>query len=245
MPIFHKLILGLTNIVEMNVIQIGSNKGNDDFTRLIKHRQNKSKIEKIILVEPLSVHHDALKSCYRGFHYIIEKIAITDDETTKELTFFYHINDGPGYEVASLSKEHILKHAKYNSKLTEDGIREEIVPCLSINQLFEKNSLADIDILFIDAEGYDDRIIKSINFNKYNVMNIIYENLHINNIALTNFLQMKGFNIQPKWGKNKYSSLAVNKNNNSDNTYIDLQSDDHFGLLTKFRKQLRKIKLFL
>lgn len=191
----------------MNIVQIGSNKGNDDLTPIVK--EYSEIITNLILVEPLSVHFTSLKECYKDTKHIIEQAAITDDESVKELTFFYHKEDGPGYEVASLNKEHILKHVIYNPKLTIDGIVEELVPCYTINTLLDKHDLLDIDILFIDAEGFDDKLIKSINFGKYNIINIIYENLHINNDDTISYLNSKGYNIDKNWGSNGWSSLAV------------------------------------
>lgn len=193
----------------MNVIQIGSNKGNDDLTKLIF--PYKSLINKLILIEPLSVHHHSLTECYKDYPYIIEQIAITPNNNLKSLSFYYNIHDGPGYEVASLSKEHILKHVVFNPKLTEDGIKEEIVPCMTINQLCEKHNIKDIDILFIDAEGFDDVIIKSIDFEKLNIINLIYENLHINNNEIIVYLNSKNYDVQSNWGSNGWSSLAVKK----------------------------------
>ena len=40
----------------MVVVQIGANRGNDDFTEIIKNK----KIEKLILVEPLDFHNQSL-----------------------------------------------------------------------------------------------------------------------------------------------------------------------------------------
>jgi len=191
----------------MNIIQIGPNKGNDDLTPIILTYSEI--IENLILVEPLSVHFPDLKECYKNVKHVIEQAAITDDESIKNLTFYYHKEDGPRYEVASLSKEHILKHVIFNPKLTEDGIIEESVTCYTINNLLDKYNLLNIDILFIDAEGFDDRLIKSINFEKYTITNIIYENLHIDNNSIINYLVSKGYSINKNWGSNGWSSLAV------------------------------------
>jgi FkbM family methyltransferase len=191
----------------MIIAQIGSNKGYDELTGLIENSLGKSAVRKLILVEPLDVHHDSLRKCYDGLPYVIEQLAISDSETSKTLTFYYHTEDGPGYEVSSLKKEHILKHSRY----TEDGLREVAVPCLTLNQLLEKHGAYTVDILFIDAEGFDDKIISSINFEKYNVINIIYENLHINKRPTIELLHSKGYDIQPRWGLNGWSTLAFKR----------------------------------
>ena len=171
--------------------------------------ENRSQISKLILVEPLSVHHEQLSRCYQGFPYVMEKVAIVEKMNQKEISFFYHINDGPGYEVASLSREHILKHASINPNLTESGIVEEKVPCLTVAQLLDRHQISSVDLLFIDAEGFDDVIIKSIDFSRYQINNIVYENLHINKNDLENYLKTRGYSVTPKWGKNGWSTWAL------------------------------------
>lgn len=191
----------------MNIVQIGSNKGSDDLMHIVL--ENRSEISKLILVEPLSVHHEQLSRCYQGIPFTIEKIAIVANPNQKEISFYYHRNDGPGYEVASLSREHILKHAYCNPNLTESGIVEEKVPCLTVAQLLDRHQISVVDLLFIDAEGFDDVLIKSIDLNNYNIKNIVYENLHINKNELESYLKDRGYSITPKWGANGWSTWAV------------------------------------
>jgi FkbM family methyltransferase len=192
----------------MNIIQIGTNRANDDITPLIN--QYSSILNKFIAVEPLSVHHPTIKECYKNIHQlIIEGIVITPFPKEEKLTFYYHKEDGPGFEVASTNKEHILKHVIYNPKLTEEGIVELNVDCLTLNQLFKKYDLIDIDILYIDAEGLDFDLIKSIDFDKFNIINIIYEHLHIDGEKAIKFLESKGYNTIRNYGHNGWSHAAV------------------------------------
>jgi FkbM family methyltransferase len=192
----------------MNIIQIGTNKANDDITPIITHYS--SILNKFIAVEPLSIHHPQIKECYHNIpQLIIEGIAITPIPTSQKLTFYYHKEDGPGYEVASTSKEHILKHVIFNPKLTEDGIVTLSVDCLTLNQLFEKYDLVNIDVLYIDAEGLDFELIKSIDFNKFNIINIVYEHLHIDGEKAIEFLELKGYTTIRNYGHNGWSHAAV------------------------------------
>jgi len=192
----------------MNIIQIGTNKANDDITNII--HQYSSILTKFIAVEPLDVHHSQIKECYKNIpQLIIEGIAITPSPTDEKLNFYYHKDDGPGYEVSSMNKEHILKHVIFNPKLTEDGLVELKVNCLTLNQLFDKHDLKNIDILYIDAEGLDFELIKSIDYQKYNIINIIYEHLHINGEEAIKFLESKGYNTIRNFGHNGWSNAAV------------------------------------
>ena len=192
----------------MNIIQIGTNRANDDITPLVN--QYSSILNKFIAVEPLSVHHSTIKECYKNVsQLIIEGIAVTPTPTKEQLTFYYHKEDGPGFEVASTNREHILKHVIYNPKLTEDGLVELKVDCLTLNQLFDKHALTNIDILYIDAEGLDFELIKSIDFNRFNIINIIYEHLHIDGEEAIKFLESKGYSTIKNYGHNGWSHAAV------------------------------------
>lgn len=194
----------------MNIVQIGTNKGYDDITPIVM--EYVSVLNKFISVEPLSVHHQSIKDCYKEVpQLIIEEIAIVPYPKEEKLTFYYHSEDSPGYEVASTNKEHILKHSVFNPKLTEDGIVEVQIHCLTLNQLFEKHNLLDIDILYIDAEGLDFDIIKSIDFLKFNITNIVYEHLHIDGEEAIKFLESKGYNTIRNYGHNGWSHAAVKK----------------------------------
>ena len=85
------------------------------------------------------------------------------------------MDDGPGFEVASVDINHITKH--YPN--TVDRVVKTSIESITINDLFEKHNLSKIDILFIDAEGIDDIIIRSIDFSKIEINQIYFENLHI------------------------------------------------------------------
>lgn len=191
----------------MVFVQIGANQGHDDLMQIA--RENRTRLSKLILVEPLSVHHAALRHGYSGYPVTVEHLAIVDDPALQQVSFFYHVEDGPGYEVSSLSREHILKHVSCNPRLTEEGIVEEKVPAATLNQLLVRHGVSKIELLVIDAEGFDDRIIRSIDFGQFRIENIVYENLHIPRQALADFLKSKGYSIVPEWGKNGWSSWAI------------------------------------
>lgn len=191
----------------MIILQIGTNKGYDDITKYVFNY--KDILEKFIAIEPLVVHNISINECYKEIpQLIIENVAIVPRVVSPTMTFYYHQDDGPGFEVASSDKNHILKHQIYNSKLTEEGIIECTIPCMTINDMFEKHNLTKIDILYIDAEGMDFEIIKSIDF-KYDIVNIIYEHLHIDGEAAIKFLENKGYTTSRNFGHNGWSHAAI------------------------------------
>lgn len=185
-----------------NFIQIGTCIGNDDFINRLPEESFK-----LILVEPMSVHNKKISDKYKDIKHEIENLVIVEDDNIKDINFYYHLNDGPKYEVASIDKNHILKHGYSTIDLIEIK-----VPCITINNLFEKHKIDDVEFLWIDAEGQDEKIIKSINFTKYKIKNILFETLHIDTQSTINFLIEKGYSITNRVGLNGWDCIATLKN---------------------------------
>jgi len=181
------------------IVQIGAHKGYDDLTDIIKSSYNTDDIN-LILIEPQNEFNEHLIECYKNYNYIIENVVInTDNEinTTK----FYKCSGDLEKEISSINADHLRKHGK-------NTFSEVDIPCMTINNLLIKYEIKNIDILFIDAEGYDGDIIKSINFEIFNIENIFYENLHLNNNdEIIDFLQSKNYNVY----RNVLSNGWVNK----------------------------------
>lgn len=189
----------------MKIVQIGTCVANDDLTKIIENINP----EVLVLVEPMSIHNKKINECYsRIDNLFIENVAITTNNQ-EEMIFYYHKNDGPMYEVSSIDVNHILKHG-----YDKNGIVELKVKCVTISQLFEKYSLKKIDILFLDAEGLDDEIIKSIDFLIYDISKIYFENLHLKDDKIYKYLEKSGYKVTKKMGHNDWSSLAEKKKPN-------------------------------
>ena len=196
----------------MIIVQIGTNRANDDVTEIVN--SYKDSLTKFIAVEPLQIHHNAIRECYKHIpSFILEGVAITPTETDERLVLYYHPADAPGYEITSTSKEHILKHNKpsNNHVFTKDDILELIVDCLTINKLLEKYNIDEVDMLYIDVEGLDLELIKSIDFGVYIIHNIAYEHHHINKKDSIKFLESKGYSVNTGYGKGKSQYIATKK----------------------------------
>ena len=189
----------------MNIVQIGANKGNDDLSQLIGNVQP----QKLVLVEPMKLHNEDLLNHYSWVDNIFLENVVVEKETGKDVEFFYHVEDGPKYEVASLIREHIYPR---HPNLSDEGITSFIIQTININDLFEKYNLLNIDILFIDDEGYDDTIISTIDFEKYNITKLYFENLHIKNQNIYEYLENKGYSIEKNVGLYGWTSLAKKSN---------------------------------
>jgi FkbM family methyltransferase len=184
----------------MNLLQIGTNIANDYFSFLVKSIGNE-KIKNLILIEPQKSCNPQIHQCYIGYDFNLENIVINLDETIKKETFFISKYNW----LSSLKKEHIENH-----KTNETPIKVE-VDSITLNSLLDKYSITDLDILFIDSEGMDDKIIKSINFEKYNIKKIYYEHVHINNESLVDFLEKNGYVVTKPDYNDDLTSMAVKK----------------------------------
>jgi beta-1,4-mannosyl-glycoprotein beta-1,4-N-acetylglucosaminyltransferase len=177
------------------VVQLGTNNGKDDVNKFCKTVVP----SKIILVEPFAIHNDDIREQYINLPFTIENIAVSDTDS-KEITMYYTELDGPqrvynsvhgSYQVTSTSPEHLMKYYPRNA------LRQFSIPSMNINSLFEKHELTTIDYLFIDIEGLDLTVLKSIDFLKYNIRNIQIEHVHINQDELNSFMNIYGFKKKP------------------------------------------------
>ena len=196
-------------------IQIGANDGqmcDPIHGRIVEHDWSG------ILIEPIKFYFDKLCSCYReqkglffenvfiginseplDFYYIDPEIAETMD------------GDGPLNQWAnglgSFSREKIISSIQ-NNGFRGGEYRQNIpkfmasicsmkVSPITINDLVRKYRVHKIDLLQIDAEGYDYKIIMSIDFNLWKPRIINFENTAFNEEKKMcyKFLREKGYKL--------------------------------------------------
>ena len=137
------------------LIQIGANDGLrfDNINKFIKEFKPNS-----ILVEPIKEYFNELKQNYKNFENIFfENVAISVND---QINFLYKVNskDLDKYDehikgISSFDLRHLLKHGVKKSHITKEETKS-----ISITDLFKKYSF-NIDLLLIDAEGYDAEIV--------------------------------------------------------------------------------------
>lgn len=170
----------------MKVVQIGSNKSYDDLSNYLL--SNYENIEFGLFVEPNSFHIESIKECYQKYdNAIIENIAIkTPNYKENQLEIYYHTSD-PDYQISSCKIDHIeesLEWAKNNNKylhdMFKDGeIKSFLVDCITLDELFEKYKIKELDWLCLDIEGLDAEILLTFDFQKYKIRRIEFEHLHL------------------------------------------------------------------
>ena len=195
----------LKNIFEKkkinNLIQIGANDGDrfDILNYYIKKYQTKS-----LLVEPIKQIFEQLKKNYKNYNFItFDNSAIS---VNNEISYLYKVdslkiknygNHIPG--ITSFDKNHLIKHG-----VKKNHIIKEIVNSISIKELIEKHNFKEFELLFLDTEGYDGKIINDFFLNLTIRPIIILEYIHINNEIFKKLVT----NLE----KNKYLFFSINEN---------------------------------
>ena len=193
------------NFPDAQVLQIGAMDGiNFDDTRgfLDMYRW------KSILVEPVPAIFDELKENFKDRdNYIFEQCAITEEDgEIKMLTVPLDVieREGlhPGYK--GMSALYPLQNGFGSDYQRDIDVKAQfgvdiMVPTLTLNSLLDKHNLQNVDILICDAEGYDWKIFKQLDFNRIRpkVIRLEYINLTDEEKELTkNKLIENGYEIE-------------------------------------------------
>lgn len=196
----------------MNIVQIGANNGNDHVYDFVE--KNASKIKKLILVEPMPQLIPPLQWKYSKIlsNVEYENIVISGTESAEPLKFYYDMNSS--FETSTLDRNHLV-----GLGCPEKKIGTMLVPSLTFNQLMRKHNITELDALYIDAEGHDYHIIKSIDFKKYKVKMIYFESDHTDgtNKVTKNMEDLMNYfndnNYDFKWGRPNASATLKNISN--------------------------------
>ncbi|HCY74466.1 MAG TPA: hypothetical protein DHV28_00965 [Ignavibacteriales bacterium] len=170
-------------------IQIGANDGhwNDPIYKFIR-RDNWAGI----LIEPQKTIFERLINNYKNIKNLsFENAAIDAVEGEKSLFKISFSNSQWASGISSFIKNYVQKliDAGYIERMSEaekiilpsnreEWISEEKVKVTTLNNLINKYQVKKIDLIMIDAEGYDFEIIKTIPFELVKPTIIIYEHSH-------------------------------------------------------------------
>jgi FkbM family methyltransferase len=183
-------------------LQVGANDGrsNDPINYYIKKYGWKG-----ILIEPQKKIFSKLKNEYKKYkqNVIFENIAISSTKGEIEL---YVPKSEKKNSAASVKKNIVKNQLKLGSKSLENYK----VNCMTIEDLIKKHSIKKIDLLQIDAEGYDFEVLKTLSMKNIKPKIIHFEHGHLtprdcNNVTI--YLSKHNYSIY--WGGSQGDSIAI------------------------------------
>lgn len=204
----HDESLYIRNIQEIidsknytKVVQVGANDGciNDPIYEVVMRNKDKTKI---LLIEPQSNILEHLEKNY-ALHpeAHIANYAVGPDSLLSLYRIkpsYYglftkrYLHDSPNYRVpsgfSSFDKKHVIKHAEGNlpkNTKIDDAIEKLDVPSRDLLTILDTASWEEhkIDILQVDAEGMDDKVIYSCNIEVTQPQLINFERAHLSQQA--------------------------------------------------------------
>lgn len=169
----------LAGVEDLFFVQIGANDGviHDPLYRHITENRWRG-----ILVEPVKVYFDRLRTNYSGNDQLVfENVAISARDGVRE---FYRLREGLHYlprwaeGLGSFNRDVLMKH-RWAIPGIEDYIVTESVNCLSLATLLDRHQVRRVDLVMIDTEGYDFEIIRQLDFDRLSPRVLLYEHKHL------------------------------------------------------------------
>lgn len=158
-------------------VQVGANEGS---TEDPLYRQIRLKNWRGILIEPLKNEFEVLKNNYKDCNDLIfENVAISQKEELKPFYYVDNTQEGVPFWVTKLSSFDRSIPEQVLETVPEAKIKSFDVRCTTLEHLLEKNNVSKVDLLFIDTEGFDYEILKTVNFDKVVPSVVIYESRHL------------------------------------------------------------------
>ena len=183
------------------VVQIGANVGDspeDPLYAFLRRELSELDPERrqrttVVLVEPVVEYFDRLRAAYDGLPCVrFENAAIAETSGTRD---FFRMNADPvghGYpswltglgslreeRMTSLWDRYEMGHGQDDYEAIRRFVRDhrvvEPVRCLTFHDLVRRHAIEEIDLLQIDAEGYDYRILRTIDFTRIRPSFVNYE----------------------------------------------------------------------
>jgi FkbM family methyltransferase len=152
----------------MTFLQIGAfdGVGEDDLRELIVLHELRG-----VLVEPQPIAFARLQQTYRNQPQVtLLQAAIAEQEGTRK----FFVTRGEASMAASFDRAHLRKHG-----IPDEQIVAQEVPCHTVESALRAAGLQHVDLIQIDAEGYDWTIIRSIDFSRLQPRILRFEYRHM------------------------------------------------------------------
>jgi FkbM family methyltransferase len=163
---------------EAVVVQIGANDGSTGDPLLPFFASTRWRA---VLVEPIPRLNEALRARYAGRPEVaIERCAISDRDGHTEIFRLPDDPQSPAWfqQLASLDRSVLAKHG-HSIPDIESRIVAETVPTLTVASLLRRHSLTRIDLLVIDTEGHDYRILRQFDLGSLRPLIVMFEHQHL------------------------------------------------------------------
>lgn len=182
----------LANNPQFTFLQIGAfdGVGDDDLRSLITAHPLRG-----VLLEPQPLAFSQLQEVYQDQpQLLLLNAAIADREGHREL----FCQRGAASMAASFDREHLRRHG-----IADEDIVAERVVCHTVDSALRAAGLDHVDLIQIDAEGYDYEIIRSIDFSRVRpaIVRFEYRNLSARDAdACLNLLASHGYRffVEPR-----------------------------------------------
>jgi FkbM family methyltransferase len=208
LPELETLIYENTN----NFIVIGAFDGesHDNFFSKIQEKSNKNN-NLIIFVEPIQKYFNELNnkiSSLVGYDVVCENVAISDKfETIEMVSVKPNLLGKYGWYIEGCAcvVENNTPLNIYMKDVEEVDIDREKIPTITFDNLLSKHNLTTIDFLQIDTEGYDERILKTIDFEKSNIKFLKFEKHYLTEGFIENFVnKLEVLDYSYYWDSDNY-----------------------------------------
>lgn len=150
-----------------------------------------------ICVEPM--HHEYVKCC-ENRNCVVYNCAVYDSNGTEKFTMLEY--DGYPDMLSGIAKDISFKHMGHIlSEGNRMGAKQKVITVETriLNEILEENKIYEIDFLSVDTEGSELKILKSIDFNKFHIKVVIYENGE-SETPIRDFMTSKGFSFYRRLG---------------------------------------------
>jgi len=139
-----------------------------------------------VVVEPIPANFEKLKKNYSPFPEIVP-VNMAVHQSEKEVEMFVldedkkHLYPDWVDGMSSVVEGHHVNRVK---GFTKDALKKVIVPCIDLMDLMKRENLLDADLIQVDAEGYDEQVVRMIDFEVVKPKYIKYEIEHIGEESL-------------------------------------------------------------
>ena len=164
---------------DFGLVVLGAHSG-IHLDKLISRYENKN----ILLVEPVPYNYLELESVYgKSENIFISRNGVIDQN---KIDSFYFVKKDSipllgkhwASQIGSFDKNHILNHKNKRFKIEDSDIDKIDINFITFNDLIKEYSIGSIEMLQIDIEGAEYKIMKSINYDELSINQILFESKH-------------------------------------------------------------------